>query len=127
MIPSSSCPPRQPDQTGQTRRRAQTHCRSYTTPWGTIAQADGTRRRVFCASMADVFDNQVPTSWRVDLWSLIRSTSGFLLTKRPQNIGDMLPTDWGEGWPNVWLGTTTKYQEEANRCVPYLVAVPAAV
>jgi len=43
--------------------------------------------------MADVFDNQVPTSWRVDLWSLIRSTPAldwFLLTKRPQNIGDML-------------------------------------
>src|ERR1700756_5221770 len=36
MIPSSSCPPRQPEQAGQTRRRAQTHCRSYTTPWGTI-------------------------------------------------------------------------------------------
>ena len=36
MIPSSSCPPRQPDETGQTRRRAHTHCRSYTTPWGTI-------------------------------------------------------------------------------------------
>jgi hypothetical protein len=36
MIPSSSCPPRPPDQAGQTGRRAQTHCRSYTTPWGTI-------------------------------------------------------------------------------------------
>jgi len=35
MIPSSSCPLR-PDQTGQTRRRAQIHRRSYTTPWGTI-------------------------------------------------------------------------------------------
>ena len=51
----------------------------------------------------------------------------FLLTKRPQNIRNMLPTDWGEGWPNVWLGTTTKNQEEANRRIPYLVAVPAAV
>ena len=29
-------PPRQPDKTGLTRRRAQTHRRSYTTPWGTI-------------------------------------------------------------------------------------------
>ena len=37
------------------------------------AQAEGTRRRVFCASMADVLDNKAPTSWRVDLWSLIRA------------------------------------------------------
>src|SRR5215831_13498279 len=49
-------------------------------------------------SLADVFDNKVPTSWRVDLWSLIRSTPAldwFLLTKRPQNIREMLPIDWG--------------------------------
>ena len=98
--------------------------------WNERAQAEGTRRRVFCASMADVFDNKVPTSWRVDLWSLIRSTPAldwFLLTKRPLNIGEMLPTDWGEGWPNVWLGTTTENQEEANRRIPHLVAIPAAV
>jgi protein gp37 len=50
----------------------------------------------------------------------------FLLTKRPQNIGDMLPIDWGEGWPHVWLGTTTENQEEANRRIPHLVAIPAA-
>src|SRR5215813_1958349 len=70
--------------------------------WNERAQAEGARRRVFCASMADVFDNKVSTSWRVDLWSLIRSTQAldwFLLTKRPQNIRDMLPPDWGEGWP----------------------------
>ena len=98
--------------------------------WNERAQAEGTRRRVFCASMADVFDNQVPTSWRIDLWSLIRSTPAldwFLLTKRPQNIRNMLPTDWAAGWPNVWLGTTTENQEEANRRIPHLVATPAAV
>src|SRR3990167_6590120 len=30
------------------------------------------RRRVFCASLADVFDNQVPNEWRIDLFNLIR-------------------------------------------------------
>ena len=98
--------------------------------WNECAQAEGKRRRVFCASMADVFDNKVPTSWRFDLWSLVRATPAldwFLLTKRPQNIRDMLPTDWGEGWPHVWLGTTTENQEEANRRIPHLVAIPAAV
>ena len=39
----------------------------------------------------------------------------------------MLPTNWGEGWPNVWLGTTTENQEEANRRIPHLIAIPAAV
>src|ERR1700674_3691035 len=105
---------------------------SYAGPlrWNERAQAEGTPRRVFCASMADVFDNKVPTPWRVDLWSVIRSTPAldwFLLTKRPQNIRGMLPTDWGEGWPNVWPGTTTENQEEANRLIPHLVAIPAAV
>jgi len=97
--------------------------------WNQHAQAEGKRRRVFCASMADVFDNKVPVSWRVDLWSLVRVTSEldwFLLTKRPQNIRDMLPRDWGDGWPHVWLGTTTENQEEANRRIPHLVAIPAA-
>ena len=98
--------------------------------WNQRAQAEGKRRRVFCASMADVFDNKAPTSWRADLWSLIRSTEAldwFLLTKRPQNIRDMLPPDWGEGWPHVWLGTTTENQQEADRRIPHLVAIPAAV
>jgi protein gp37 len=79
--------------------------------------------------MANVFDNQVPTPWRTDLWSLIRATPAldwFLLTKRPQNIAGMLPADWGAGWPNVWLGTTTENQAEANRRIPHLVAIPAA-
>ena len=35
--------------------------------WNERAEAEGTRRRVFCANMADVFDNKVPTSWHVDL------------------------------------------------------------
>jgi protein gp37 len=97
--------------------------------WNERAQAECKRRRVFCASMADVFDNKVPASWRVDLWSLIRATPAldwFLLTKRPQNIRDMLPADWGEGWPQVWLGATTEDQEEADRRIPHLVAIPAS-
>jgi protein gp37 len=78
--------------------------------------------------MADIFDNRAPQTWRVDFWALIRATPALewqLLTKRPQNIVGMLPPDWGDGWPNVWLGTTTENQLEAARRVPYLVAIPA--
>src|SRR3974390_3410041 len=50
MIPSSSCLLRQPDKTGQTRRRAQTHRRSYTTPWGTILVGRDRRDKPICRS-----------------------------------------------------------------------------
>jgi protein gp37 len=60
----------------------------------------GRRRRVFCASLADVFDNQVDAHWRADLFDLVRQCDQIdwqLLTKRPQNIKKMLPRDWGDG------------------------------
>jgi protein gp37 len=98
--------------------------------WNRQAESAGVRRRVFCASLADVFDNQVPEQWRDDLWALILFTPWLdwqLLTKRPQNIAKMLPATWGRGWQNVWLGTTVENQEEADRRIPHLVAVPARV
>src|SRR5690348_7136536 len=65
----------------------------------------GRRPRVFCASLADVFDNKVPPEWRKDLFDLIRSSwrlDWLLLTKRPQNIAKMLPPDWySPGYCNV--------------------------
>jgi len=98
--------------------------------WDAEAARLGVRHRVFCASLADVFDNQVPREWRADLWLLIKSTphlDWLLLTKRPQNIAKMLPDVWGTGWPNVWLGTTAENQAEADRRIPHLLAAPAAV
>lgn len=50
-----------------------------------------------------------------------------LLTKRPQNIKKMLPNNWGEGWSNVWLGTTAENQIEFDRRAEALAIVPAAV
>lgn len=118
---------------GQRRR---TSAANWRVPHKLNAQAvaEGRRIRVFCASLADVFDNQVPEDWRADLWALIRATPALdwqLLTKRPQNIAGMLPADWAKdgpcGWPNVWLGTTVENQTEADRRIPHLLAVPAKV
>ena len=98
--------------------------------WNRDALATGERRRVFCASMADIFDNHVPEAWRTDLWDLIRATPALiwvLLSKRPQNAPAMLPPDWGDGWPNVWLGTTVENNLEAARRIPHLAAIPAAL
>ena len=88
------------------------------------------RPRVFCASLADVFDNKVPKEWRADLFALIRDTpelDWLLLTKRPENIHKMLPADWAPGYPNVWLGTTCEDQKNYDRRWPILRDVPAAV
>ena len=78
----------------------------------------GRRRRVFCASLSDVFDNQVNPQWREDLWTLIRETPNLdwlLLTKRIGNVAGMLPSDWGIGWKNVWLGASMVNQAEYDR------------
>lgn len=98
--------------------------------WNRKAQREGKRARVFCASLADVFDNQAPELWRAGLWDLIARTphlDWLLLTKRPQNIAKMLPAGWGAGHPNVWLGTTVENQAEADRRIPELLDVPAKV
>jgi protein gp37 len=88
----------------------------------------GRRRRVFCSSLSDVFDNQVPVDWRMDLWKLIEATphlDWLILTKR---IG-IVPA-WAAlwGWPaNAWLGITMVDQVEADRDVPKLFEIPAPV
>jgi protein gp37 len=98
---------------------------------GVAFQEDqGHRQRVFCSSLADVFDNKAPAGARADLWALIRATQALdwlLLTKRPENIAKMLPADWGDGWSNVWLGTTCEDQAAYDRRWPILKGNPARV
>ena len=91
---------------------------------------NGRRQRVFCASLADVFDNAVDPAWRTDLFDLIRECDNLdwqLLTKRPQNMVKMLPADWGDGWSNVWLGTSAGTQKTADQNIPHLLNTPAAI
>jgi protein gp37 len=98
--------------------------------WNKAAAASGVRAKVFCASLADVFDNQWKPEWRADLWGLIRATPNLdwqLLTKRPQNIHKMLPADWGNGWQNVWLGATTEDQEQLSERAWHLAQIPAVI
>jgi protein gp37 len=99
--------------------------------WNAQAEAEGRRHRVFCSSMADVFEDH-PTidEERLKLWPLIRLTPFLdwqLLTKRADRIASCLPDDWGNGWPNVWLGVTAENQEYAERRIPELLKVPAVV
>lgn len=103
--------------------------------------AHGRRQRVFCASLADIFDNAVSAQWRIDLLRLIELTPNLdwlLLTKRIGNATQMLEAAvrainhgrWGwrdNVFQNVWIGATVVNQEEADRDIPKLLETPAAV
>src|SRR5215467_171025 len=90
--------------------------------WNRHAERARTRHRVFCASLADVFDAEVPGRRRDELWELIHETPWLdwqLLTKRPNLIKRMLPTDL-VGAPNLWLGTTVGHQASTWRIAKLL-------
>mgnify|MGYP000732857757 CR=1 FL=1 len=110
------------------------------------------RPRVFCSSLADWLDDEVPLEWLADLLGLIHETphlDWLLLTKRPQmwelrcaevaqsafpdrlpRIGANLANNWfgGEEAPaNVWIGTTVEDQQRADERIPALLNIPARV
>ncbi len=98
--------------------------------WDRDAAAERERPRVFCASMADVFEDRADLdAARGRLWRLIEQTPNLdwlLLTKRPDLVNAKTP--WGQNWPpNVWLGTTVENQEWADERLPALAAVPAKI
>lgn len=125
---------------GQPRRRTSDANWRMPLKWSREAERTGVRPRVFCASLADVFDNEVDPAWRADLFRLIADTpklDWLLLTKRIGNARTMMADALhlessanldGRIWPlpNVWLGATVVNQEEADRDIPKLLAVPAA-
>lgn len=98
--------------------------------WNRKAEKLGTRPFVFCASLADVFDNAWNPEWRRDLFELIHSTPNLiwlLLTKRPQNIVKMaravaVADPIGRDWPkNAAIGATVEDQKRADQNVPAIV------
>lgn len=102
--------------------------------WDRQARAQRRRAKVFCASLADVWDNRVPEEWRADLFRLIARTrhlDWLLLTKRPENIRKMLPPAIsGLGfwpWKNVWLGATCEDQRHFDRRWGVLQRIAAPV
>lgn len=115
--------------------------------WNALAKKKGIRAKVFCSSLSDVFDNEVPIEWFLELLELIDATpylQWLLLTKRIGNVVKRLTEAlqatqsaymrsyierWLAGHPpaNVSLGATVVNQQEANRDIPKLQATPAAV
>jgi protein gp37 len=111
--------------------------------------------RVFCASLADWLDDEVPIEWLADLLGLIESCTSLdwlLLTKRPENFYErmadailsrpipakgtsLLYADWRrqhvQAWlarnAHVWIGISAENQECADRRLPILRTIPAAI
>lgn len=96
--------------------------------WNREAQEAGRRMRVFTCSMSDFFHARADR-WREEAWAVIRdcqSIDWLVLTKRADRIVDHLPADWGDGFPNVWLGVTVESRPHLRR-VELLSRIPAAV
>jgi len=100
------------------------------------AHPNTVRQRVFCSSLADVFEDRPELyQWREDLFALIDKTPNLdwlLLTKRPENANDMITTMTGGylnagDWDNLWIGTSVENQEQADKRIPELLKIPAAV
>jgi protein gp37 len=108
------------------------------------------RPRVFCASLADWLDDEVPVAWLADLMRLVWATPNLdwlLLTKRPENFerrlnqaylsqpgatGHSLRMAWwtssqAKAPSNVWVGTTVENQQRADERIPHLLKIPARV
>lgn len=103
--------------------------------WNRAAEQAGQPAKVFCASMADVFEiHPVPEinaqldAARHRLWELIEQTPWIiwqLLTKRPQNVTTLTP--WSGAWPvNVWLGASVEDNRRAAERIDVLAAYGAA-
>ena len=85
--------------------------------WNRRAAAEGDVQRVFTCSMSDFFHTKAD-EWRPEAWEIIKRTPNLVwlvLTKRPERIHNHLPADWGEGYPNVWLGVTVAWKGAFNK------------
>lgn len=82
---------------------------------------------IFTCSYSDFFIEEADL-WRDEVWEIIKKTPHLtyqILTKRPANILDRLPSDWGNGYPNVWLGVSTENQDLFDIRVPQVLEIPA--
>ncbi len=96
--------------------------------WDRAAEAAGRPALVFCASLADVFEDRPelrrPRSELFHLAAETKNLRWLLLTKRPENVLRLVPSRWRASWPsNVAVGTTTEDQQRADERIPHLLEV----
>lgn len=96
--------------------------------WNRLAKQESKRHKVFAMSLADWADREVPVEWRNRFWNLVKACDWLdwqLLTKRHIDKS-VLPADWGDGYPNVWLGVSVESPKYMGR-VDNLLTIPARV
>lgn len=111
---------------GAPRRRTAASNWSKVRKWNKDAATSPEPVRVFCASLADVFDNEADPAVRADLWTLVRETPNLryqFLTKRVGNVRKMLPADWAENFRHCGIVATVVTQDECDRDLPKLRAL----
>lgn len=104
--------------------------------WDKEAAKQGVRKKVFCASLADVFDEEISWEWRVKLFNLIRKTTNLdwlILTKRPKiakeffdkyEVSDFEKESFSS---KIWIGTSVENQKAANERIPILAQIPVKI
>jgi protein gp37 len=121
--------------------------------WNRLAAMHGRREKVFCASLADVFEDRPDLNYplaRLLKWIHITPHLDWqLLTKRADRIlarlkdvallgetedqdindGACIAQQWlyGSPMPNIWLMTSVENQQYADRRIPELLKIPAVV
>lgn len=87
-----------------------------------------TPRKIFVCHTSDFFIKDAD-KWRDEAWYVMKSCPQHtfqIITKRADRILDCLPDDWGEGYPNVWIGVTVENMKNFNRA-DILSKIPAKV
>ena len=111
---------------GEPRSRTSTGNWKQPYKWDRQAKGAADRPGVFCASLADVFDIEVPDAWRSDLFKTIANTPSLdwlLLSKRP-DVARRFFRSAAIHWPNIWLGTTVENQRVASSRIQSLWETP---
>lgn len=96
--------------------------------WQADAEAANRTDLVFTCSWSDWFHADAD-EWRDEAWSLVQRCPNLhfqILTKRPERIADHLPSDWGDGYSNVWLGVSIENSDYVWRA-DHLRDLPAVV
>lgn len=85
--------------------------------WQKKAAQSGEKQLVFTCSWSDWF-HPMADAWRDEAWQIVKNCPNLtfqILTKRPENISTRLPADWGQGYPNFWLGVSIENNDYVKR------------
>lgn len=115
---------------GKGEKRKKTSAENWGKPllWEEEAKKSGDHPVVFCASAADVFDQEVSEKWRDELFELIAkcpSLKWFLLTKRSKFLARYKKRI--ESLPQICVGVTAENQKRFDERVPHLLKLDVPV